>query len=103
MDRVNAHLLRILSELIRDELGANNDLITLTDVTATRDLKEATITVTAIGSLEEHVKLLNQRRGSIRHRLKPLLDFKTIPNLTFVADTHGHDITHVEQILDALP
>jgi ribosome-binding factor A len=103
MDRVNAYLLRILSEIVRDELGANNDLITLTDITATRDLKEATVTVTAIESLEQHVKLLNQRRGALRHRLKPLLDFKTIPNLTFVADTHGHDIAHVEQILDALP
>lgn len=103
MDRVNAYLLRILSEIVRAELGDNNDLITLTDVVTTRDLKEATVTVSAMQLLNLHVQELNQRRGAIRSKLKPLLDFKTIPNLSFVADTHGNDIAHVEQLLDSLP
>jgi ribosome-binding factor A len=103
MDRVNAHLLRLLSEIVRGESGENNDLITLTDITTTRDLKEATITVTAMQSVDLHVKELNHRRTAIRNRLKPLLDFKMIPNLTFVADMHGNDIAQVEQLLDSLP
>lgn len=103
MDRVNAYLLRLLSEIVRAELGDNNDLITLTDVLTTRDLKEATVTVTAMQSLNGHVFELNRRRSAIRNRLKPLLDFKTIPNISFIADTQGNDIAQVEQLLDSLP
>lgn len=103
MDRVNANLLRLLSDIIRHELEAIDDLVTLTTVTTTRDLQNATIYVTAIDHAEEHVASLNKKSFEIRKQLKPLLDFKLIPNLNFVVDVRSHDITDVEAILDTLP
>ena len=103
MDRVNANLLRLLSGIVHHELDANNDLVTLTSVLTNRDLQEALISVTAIDNVEKYVEILNQNQFSIRSRLKPLLDFKVIPNLKFVVDKHGQDITQVEKILDSLP
>ncbi len=103
MDRVNAYLLRLLSDIVRSELDGGNDLVTLTSVTTTRDLKDARVYVTAVAGLPGHVDTLNARAGAIRHRLKPLLDFKIIPNLRFVADDRGGNIVEVERILDSLP
>lgn len=103
MDRVNAYLLRLLSELVREELAGNNDLVTLTSVDTTRDLKQARVFVTASAGLTGYVEQLNTSAYAIRSRLRPLLDFKIIPTLVFVADVHNQDIARVEQLLDSLP
>lgn len=103
MDRVNAHLLRILSTIVQDEIADSSDLITVTSAVTTRDLKQVTLFITATDRTAEYVKLLNSRAGKIRQTLRPHLDFKVIPYVTFVEDQHASDIAKVEQLLDTMP
>lgn len=103
MERVDAQLLRLLSECVLEEYDANNDLVTLTSVHTTPDLHEAEVMVTASARLTDHVQALNAQRRTLQRAIKPLLDFKTIPNLTFRADEKGEEIGRVEHLIDQLP
>lgn len=102
MDRVNAQLLRLLSKLVQSEYQTP-DLVTLTDVHTTRDLEQAKVSVSAQSNLREHVQALNKRARGLRNALRPQLDFKVIPNLTFIEDAANENIVAVESILDKLP
>lgn len=103
MDRVNAHLLRVLSKIVQEEIADSSDLITLTDATTTRDLKQVTVSISAAQQVGEYVRRLNARKEQIRQKLRPLLDFKVIPYIIFVEDSRGDDINRVEALLDTLP
>lgn len=102
MEKVDAQLLRLLSELLVEEYDAGNDLVTLTAVHTTPDLHNARITVTASANLGSHIIALNRQRWALQRSLKPFLDFKTIPNLFFQADTTGDAIDRVEHLLDQI-
>ncbi len=103
MDRVNAQLLRLLSTLVQDEITDSSDLVTVTDVTTTRDLQQVTVFVSAAQHTADYVRRLNERSGQLRSKLRPLVDFKVIPYITFVEDVRGPDIARVEAMLDSLP
>lgn len=102
MPRVDAQLQRLLSDLLLREYDAGSDLVTVMDVHTTRDLKEATVIVSATADLERHVTALNRQARTLRNFLKPQLDFKIIPSLTFKPDAKRDEITRVESLLDQL-
>lgn len=102
MDRVNAQLVRLLSTIIQDEITDSSDLVTVTDVTTTRDLKQTTAAISAAKDASRYVALLNERSFEIRNKLRPQLGFKVIPYITFIEDVRGPDIARVEAILDDL-
>lgn len=101
MERVNELLRTMLSELILEKY-TTNDLVTLVDVRTTRDLKAATVFVSATEHLQDHVDALNRLAPELQQLIKPKLDFTAIPALTFKADETGDQISKVEDILDRL-
>lgn len=101
MERVNDVLRGLLGPLIL-EMYTTNDLVTVIAVSTARDLKSATVTVTASNNLSEHVKGLNRLAPELQKMIKPKLDFRAIPKLTFEADARGAEIGRLESILDQL-
>lgn len=101
MERVNDVLLNLLSPLIQ-EMYPTNDLVTVIAVETAGDLKSATVTITAADHLPDHVKALNKLAWELQKIIKPQLDFRAIPKLTFVADRHGAEVGRIESILDQL-
>lgn len=101
MERVNDVLLNLLSPLIL-ELYPTNDLVTVIAVETAGDLRSATVTITAAENVPQHVKALNKLAWELQKIIKPKLDFRAIPKLTFVADTRGAEVGRLESILDQL-
>lgn len=101
MERVNELLRTMLSEFVLTKY-TTDDLVTLVDVRTTRDLKQATVFVTASANLSDHVAALNRLAPELQRLIKPKLDFTSIPRLTFQADETGDSISKVEDILDQL-
>ncbi len=101
MERVNDVLVGLLAPLI-EELYPTNDLVTVIAIQTAGDLRSATVTVTAGANIDEHVKALNELAGELQTIIKPQLDFRAIPKLTFVADRHGAEVGRIESILDQL-
>jgi len=101
MERVNDLIRGLLSPLIQEQY-TTNDLVTIIAVDTARDLKSATVTVTASNHLPEHVEALNKLAWDLQNAIKPQLDLRAIPKLTFQADEHGAEIGRLESILDQL-
>lgn len=102
MQKVDAQLQRLISQLILNEYDAGHDLVTVTGVHTTRDLKQAQVVITATERMPQHVAALNRMARNLRELLKPQLDFKIIPALQFQADDKGEEITRVEALLDRI-
>lgn len=101
MQRVNELLLNLLGPLIQ-ERHPTDDLVTLIAVQTAGDLRSATVTITAAANVDEHVVALNQLAWELQATIKPKLDFRAIPKLTFVADRHGAEVGRLESLLDQL-
>lgn len=102
MERVNVLLKELLSNILANDYNAGNDLVTLIDVSTTRDLSTALVIVNANSNLSVHIEALNARAREFQCLIKPQLAFKIIPRITFKADANSNNIERVEQILDSL-
>ncbi|MGI6103101.1 MAG: ribosome-binding factor A [Patescibacteria group bacterium] len=102
MERVDAHLQRRLGELIAEEYDVGNDLVTVSRVRTTRDLRQADVYLVASDRTDEHVAALQQLAPRLQDTLKPELNFKAIPRLTFRNDAEQAEITRVEELLEDL-
>ena len=102
MERVDAHLQRRLGELIAEEYDAGNDLVTVSRVRTTRDLRQADVYIVANDRVDEHIYALQKLAAKFQETLKPELHFKAIPRFTFRNDIEQADITRVEELLDDL-
>lgn len=102
MEKVNAQLRRLIGETIFSLYNSGNDIVTITEVDATRDLASAKIYLVAQKNVDEHVKNLNQIREKIKSVIRPKLDFRIIPNLMFIKDDKSDQITQVESLLDTI-
>jgi ribosome-binding factor A len=89
--RVNVQIQRILPGLIRDGLtDPRIGSVTVTKVSVSPDLRNARISVSSLDDDEKlriSVKALNHASGVLRHGLADALKLRTVPALSFVADT----------------
>lgn len=102
MERVDALLRRRLGEIIAEEYDAGNDLVTISRIRTTRDLKQADVFIVANDRVEKHVAALQRLAPRFQDTIKPELYFKAIPRLTFYDDAEQAGIIRVEEILDNL-
>ena len=90
-NRINAEVMRALSNIIRNEVK-DPRVGVLTSVTAVEvapDLKTAKIYVSTLdkkSSAEDTAKALNNAAGFIRHQLSQEVDLRNTPELKFIAD-----------------
>ena len=90
--------------LIRNEAKIpiiNSQLITVTEVRMTPDLKTARVYVIPLGGKEikETVRILTEYTHLVRRSLSKRLDIKFLPKLTFVEDNSFEYAEKIEKII----
>ena len=90
-ERVNELIRTEISELIRRRMNDPRvgDMVSVTEVSCSPDFKNARIYVSVMGSDEERIAALEGLRsasGFLRRSLKPRLDLRNIPELSFEID-----------------
>ena len=106
-DRVNELLRKELSWLLANEI---NDprlpmVVTITRVEVSVDLRHAAVSVSVMGSNEEKlsaVKLLQAAAGFLHRALKPRLDIRYVPSLSFQLDHSIEEDARMLRIMDDL-
>lgn len=76
--------------------------ITVTEVRISPDLKNATafvIPLGGIGDVEKIVRDLNRIKPFLRHCIAQSVHLRSVPNLTFVADTSFDEAGHINDLL----
>lgn len=79
--------------------------VTVTDVTVTGDLRQATIYVSLFGSEEEKqnsLSALNRAKGYIRTQLGRLLTVRHVPEIQFAVDESISYGNRIEQVLKTI-
>lgn len=86
--RLNEEMKRIISEIIRRDVKDPriSDLLTITDIMITEDLKTAKVYVSIYGESEPTIDVLNNAKGFIRRELSKRMKIRTVPELFFEKD-----------------
>jgi len=106
IQRVRELLKREIGVAIRREISVEKaGLVTVNDVDVAADLKNATVFIGILGSVEQQKKgfgLLNKNRKRIQHLVARAVILKYTPQLRFVIDDSAVRGNRVMQILDEL-
>lgn len=106
IDRVNSELAKQISFIIQRKLRdprVVNNIVTVTGVETTKDLKLAKVYVSIYGEEENKqpcIKALNNSSAFIRNELKALVNMRLIPTLTFILDESAIYAEHIEKLID---
>ena len=102
-----------VGELVKQKLGEifirneakipsmNTEIITVTEVRMTPDLKTARVYVIPLGGVDtkETVRILTENSHLVRKALSKRLDIKFLPKLTFVEDNSFEYAEKIERII----
>lgn len=91
--------------LLRDLKDTRLGFVTVTEVTVTGDLREATVYVSLFGSDEEKEKsfaALQNATGFIRTELGKRLQVRHTPEITFAVDRSIDYGDHIERVLKSI-
>jgi len=99
-ERVNVLLRQKLSEIIAQEMKDPRlaHIITIVHVGISRDLRNAKVFTSVLGSPEESnaaVETLNSASGFLRRELTTRVSLKTIPFLSFILDNSIEEGTYL--------
>jgi ribosome-binding factor A len=102
--RIEELLCRELAGLIENEMSdPRARLVTITSADVSKDLHYARVFFTVVGSDAAHsaeaARALNHAAGFLRHRLRALLDLKTVPALEFRYD---ENLEHARELMDLI-
>lgn len=106
IDRVNSELAKQISFVIQRKLRdprVVNNMVTVTGVDTTKDLKLAKVYVSFYGNDEGKlpcIKALNNSASFIRNELKTLVNMRLIPTLTFILDESAVYADHMEKLIN---
>ncbi len=86
--RVSELLKREIAAILMREFEHGGGLVSLTGVTVSRDLRNATVFFTVLGEddAEAVARELNEAKGFIRHELGRRIHLKRLPDLVFRHD-----------------
>ncbi len=105
-DRVSNQIHRIISNIIKNEMRDSRvDMVTVTGVELTRNLKNARIYVSVLcdeNDVEESVAALNNASNFIRSRLGESIALKNIPAIKFYYDSSIVDGMRMDKLLDEI-
>lgn len=103
--RVSELIRRALSEILTRETffdsALENTSVTVGEVRATPDLKQATVYVLPLGGshAEEVIDALNRNRGEIRRLVNRAVNLKYSPQLQFRTDTSFDQMDRTRELL----
>lgn len=102
--RVEELLCRELAGLIETEMSdPRARLVTVTGADVSKDLHYARVYFTVVGSDAAHsaeaARALNHAAGFLRHRLRSLLDLRTVPALEFRYD---ENLEHARDLMELI-
>ena len=103
MRRVNGALREVLAEAVVRELSDPRlGFLTITDVDATPDLREAKVYFTVLSTERQQPSLdaLESARGVLQGRVAAELRTKHTPHLTFVYDRHREEAESLTRLID---
>lgn len=102
IQRVNELLKQEIGSLILRELDFNRDtMVTITEVYASDDLKQAKVKVSIMPFLkaEKILKVLNSQVFNLQKLLNKKLKMKIVPKIRFELDKSEERKTRIEQLL----
>ena len=104
MVRVNELLKAELAQFINQNIPLENGLITVTQVKASPDLKNATVLVSVLPDniTGTALKKLRQNSSVLRSQLKNKINLKYIPRLTWRLDPTERKADELEQVIKDL-
>ena len=101
--RVNEAIRHVLAEAIGRELSDPRlELITVTEVRSTPDVREATVFFTTFDAArrERSLAALEAARGLLEARVGAALTTKNTPHLHFVYDDHQDEAARLTRLID---
>lgn len=105
MRRVNEALRAVVSEALTDLEDPRIGFVTVTDVRASPDLREATVYVSVLGSARRRQKTLaglESSRGLLQGRVNDELHLKRTPQLVFEYDRTAEYGVRLSKLVDEL-
>ena len=86
--RLSGEMQKVISEIIRNEVKDPrlSDLVSITDVHVTEDLKFAKVFVSVYGDIEQSLEALKSARGFIRKEVGKRIKLRLTPELLFEKD-----------------
>lgn len=105
MRRVNEAVREVLSEAVGDLKDPRIGFVTVTGVETSRDLRQATVFVSVLGSerkREATMKGLTSARGTLQSRLNRELHLKRTPQLAFEYDPTVERGVTLSKLIDEL-
>lgn len=105
-DRLRVQIKEIISEIIQRKLkDPHVGMITITEVTVTRDLSEAVVFYSVFGDTlvrKETNKTLDRARGFIQSELGKILHIRRVPSLRFEIDKSIDQGLRIQHLLDQI-
>ena len=105
-EKVNEEIKRCLAEILREVKDPRlGEMISVTGVEATQDLKQAKVYVSVFGNdsaKKEAMAGLDAADGFIRHELGQRIDLHTLPDLIFELDESIDNGARIDKILSEI-
>jgi ribosome-binding factor A len=103
VDRVREQLLREVSDIVGRLKDPRVHLVTVVDTAVSRDLRQATLYVSLIGTREQQrdaVEGLNHALGFIRREVAQRIQLRQVPELRVVYDTTSERAARISALID---
>lgn len=87
-NRLSGEMKKVISEIIRSEVKDPrlSELVSVTDVHVTEDLKYAKVYISVYGDIEQSLEALKSARGFIRREVGKRIKMRLTPELLFEKD-----------------
>lgn len=104
LHQVNENIQRELSLILAESIAAEAGLLTIAQVSTSPDLRTAKVWVSVLNNPNpgKVVETLNAQSQEFFHQLSPRIKMKFSPQLTFLLDEHGEELTKLDSLLDEI-
>lgn len=105
IEQINALILKLLNEQILREVNLPAGcFVTITKVDTTRDLGLARVTISVIPTDKQEMMhvYMNRQAGHFMRVLGRNMRVYKIPKLTFMLDTGGPHVEHLDELIDKI-
>ncbi|MGP1451712.1 MAG: 30S ribosome-binding factor RbfA [Metamycoplasmataceae bacterium] len=100
LERKTEQLHQTIAYIINEQItNVNINGVTVIEVKLTPDLSFAKIFVSFINNAKKGIEALNNSKGYIRTKLSKILDWRKVPELTFVIDEVSIKASKIDEIL----
>lgn len=101
-NRLTGEVKKLISEIIKRDVKDPriSEMLSITDVTITEDLKTAKVFVSIYGESESTLDALNSAKGFIRKELSKRMKIRTVPELFFEKDFSIERGVYISKLID---